>query len=619
MIKSLFLDIKNKLKDSKGYALLNMVLLFLVLLILIVAVSASALSNQKQSVKSKDHNSIYYYAEGGIHEFVDATRLFINDLTQDDKKLFIDMDVYEVTNYLNSQIMNPISGLGLGESQSKIMNKTATRIIDIRVGSEVENEIIVRSTAHLGDSKRSVEQSLFNVNGGSDEGEAMGMCVTNALTANSKFIFSGEANIYGKVKILNPEKGSVEWRGPLSIKDTKITENDIFKNGLYHPKTSLTMDDIVVTQSYFPREALLNRYQGQGPYMNAYYPNSTKEIMPETAMEAQPDLALSSPVEEWRLGSYSSNGVTGDVFGKLGNLNFKDNMLVDFASGSETLFYASELTFTRINSYYTLYIDVGDKEVHLVLDKINLLHNFIVIQGTGSLKISVLQSDGVQLNPYGLYHEDAIELLDGMNDKTYIEIEDDPIKHETHQRNITQAKNKLTIQLYNPGSGNKTLRMNNVTHQLHEKNNKAFVAYTLIADKYNVTFESISQRPKQTMLGSKLIRTSQFNVILYGDNVELSFPSTISEGEGLTLADIYFVPKGKINFAASGFSGAMIADVIEIANTNASLYFNVDANGILPPDFSIFDYICGEGTPGLPGSGGAQGGMSLGPIKEVRE
>lgn len=65
--------------NNKGVALVTVVLIFLVLVILLAGVMFATVSNQKNSLVTKDHTSAYYTAESGLNVSIDKLDKFLTD------------------------------------------------------------------------------------------------------------------------------------------------------------------------------------------------------------------------------------------------------------------------------------------------------------------------------------------------------------------------------------------------------------------------------------------------------------------------------------------------------------------------------------------------------------
>lgn len=63
--------------NSKGIALVTVVLFFLVLVILLGGVMFSSISNQGNAMLSKDHSSSYYVAESGLNVTIEKLKAFL--------------------------------------------------------------------------------------------------------------------------------------------------------------------------------------------------------------------------------------------------------------------------------------------------------------------------------------------------------------------------------------------------------------------------------------------------------------------------------------------------------------------------------------------------------------
>lgn len=70
---------RNKTLNKKGVALVTVVLIFLVLVILLAGVMFAAVSNQRNSLVSKDNTSAYYTAESGLNVSIDKLDKFLTD------------------------------------------------------------------------------------------------------------------------------------------------------------------------------------------------------------------------------------------------------------------------------------------------------------------------------------------------------------------------------------------------------------------------------------------------------------------------------------------------------------------------------------------------------------
>ena len=152
MNRHLFTEIKSKLKDRSGFLLINIVLLFLVLTITVSSLSFSAFANNKSADLSTNHNSVYYYAEGGLNEFGEKFHDYIDAMEASDLKAFTELTTQEIAAKLNQDIVQWIS------KETTLMNQETSRMITLTPISDEDIEVL--PTANLGGVACTVSQTI---------------------------------------------------------------------------------------------------------------------------------------------------------------------------------------------------------------------------------------------------------------------------------------------------------------------------------------------------------------------------------------------------------------------------------------------------------------------------
>lgn len=475
MNRHLFTEIKSKLKDRSGFLLMNIVLLLLVLTITVSSLSFSALANSKGADLSTNHNSVYYYAEGGLNEFGEKFHDYIDEMEASDLKAFTELTTQEIAENLNQDIVQGIS------KKTTLMNQEASRMITLtRISDE---DIEVRSTANLGGVARTVSQTISNVRSFDGILQTGGLCVSHAMMVRDQVSLAG-GNINGSVKITHPVPGSLIFKdqGDVWISDTmvfgKLGDNtkirDIIKPGR-------------VTWEMFQRY-LLKEPKFEIEEINEEFPEVE---MPEIPLKSETTALQKKDI---------ING--GDQYGG-GKLTIKFNQSSTERYNANAIMNLKGLDLSVKNvSLHSLVqnginwnqnefvIDVGDRDFNLILDQW-VITSSVKVVGTGNLRIYVKDTPNMESKFEPLYFFHA-------HDKGY-------------------SKEKIAIILYNQSTTAKNI---------HIGSDKKFLAFSLIAENHNL---EISPGPKYTLhamlLGenNKLTTPASRDVGVYEDKWDLFF------------------------------------------------------------------------------------------------
>lgn len=182
--------------NSKGIALVTVVLFFLVLVILLGGVMFSSVSNQRNAFVSKDHTAAYYVAESGINFTLEKLEKFLKDknyenMTTDYSTAMIILDDYIMSEdtYKNSGLNNSVVTL-TGGNQSGKFTINADRDL-------TNNKYIISSVGEVNDISRKL---IFEFSFEENEKDLMKtVYVKDTLTLKSMSIVGDIASLTGNL------------------------------------------------------------------------------------------------------------------------------------------------------------------------------------------------------------------------------------------------------------------------------------------------------------------------------------------------------------------------------------------------------------------------------------
>lgn len=157
MITKFILDIKNKLTETAGSALMSVVLIFTVLLILIGSTSTLALNNYKKSVKSKNEHALYYLAEARLNEFDEKMLSQLKILANDRTKDYSDWTNTKMIETMNSIIIPSL------HTEQVLMGMRVDYDIQVIISDNETDKYIISSTASLDNESKHIEKSIDNL------------------------------------------------------------------------------------------------------------------------------------------------------------------------------------------------------------------------------------------------------------------------------------------------------------------------------------------------------------------------------------------------------------------------------------------------------------------------
>ena len=157
MITSFISDMKNKLRDESGSALLSVLLIFTVLLILLGSTSTLALSNYKKSIKSKHEHALYYLAEARMNEFQDLMFLELETLAEDIVEDYASWSNTKLSDTINSNVI-----ASLHTEEEFMASKPIYDVKLIALDSD-RDSYTISSTISLDEEKQHIEKSIHDL------------------------------------------------------------------------------------------------------------------------------------------------------------------------------------------------------------------------------------------------------------------------------------------------------------------------------------------------------------------------------------------------------------------------------------------------------------------------
>lgn len=378
MITKFILDLKNKLKDTSGSAIMSVMIVFSVLLILITSGSILALNNFKKSDQAKNNHSSYYLAEAGINEFTEKMVLYLESLSKSEQEIYSKLTSKEIAIKIQENVE-------LSSPNPDIMGEKSKRRMLLEEIGEDEYKLI--SIAEVDGESRSLQQTFSGILKSFErkhsEADLLGKY---GLVIRNSFDLTG-TKFQGNVFFGNPMDAN------FSKEDAKITgsvellpyphlpypENESF----FH---TTSLDD--------PGFIYKNKFTkgGGNPMITADKIKNNQEMLEDLTV----DFPWAPSKDESVKIDHKNIKVLKVIDSKSYKLD-KGSLIWEGGRGlldlsdpnSPENYFFPKLNIQNLYSdphYSILYIDVGDKDVHIIADEFDVKGGLLVL-GEGSLTI----------------------------------------------------------------------------------------------------------------------------------------------------------------------------------------------------------------------------------------
>lgn len=475
MTKNFILEIKNKLTETEGSALMAVVILFLVMMILVGTGSTLALSNYKKSKAAKENHSAYYLAESQIKEFSDKMLEQLSNLSSSDKQKYSKFTKEEMASAINAAVIPNL------RTQPSIMNQlTKASSVELIPSTTEEDSYTIKSRAVIDSEERKLNQNVKHIIksfqtgvsdspvGGNDEGQKYGFIDKYGLVVKESFDLT-ETKIKGNMFFMNEN---------FEKKDAKITSKLEFKERegketFFYSSMSKSPQDVLNSMSltkWSVEPLTIEKIKSNEPVISEkqlIFPKVPDKNNMTTQRISQNQIKkVANPVE----GSW--NGVN-HIFKKSENgdvsLEWREGSgLIDLSNSDSNDYHFKKLhvkLFYNTSYNSLLYIDVGDKDVHFIVDDFYVEGGLLVL-GEGSLTIHT-STDSVMTNEYNF----KPALLMGVDTFLHDSTKGNPLVK-------VQPKNNIVLSI----QGDKTVNIN-IQNLGNTQMHASFIANNVIFDK----------------------------------------------------------------------------------------------------------------------------------------
>lgn len=392
---------QSVLKNNQGVALVTVILILMVFMILFGGSVYISTRNVSSSVQSKNYNNVYYTAESGIN-------VMVEQIIEGYKNIEISSDLngYKSTaeTYINAQIASlpdiEVIDADANHYRFNLSNTYTDIFVESVVTNTAEKKAITytfTSTGHNHGLSRTLTSGVEILMEEGDESTTpffdmeTAILVTGSLDltgvkVNAPVVTTGKSVDYGDkpIKITGYTSGMFPniYVPKPKLNDEGIPEHDILEFNVNACKAN----PITYVKKYIDSipDWMINQADvctklAQSPY-DDYTPTATMPVAPETSI-----LLPKAQVKN------KSNTMV-DIVDSSGNfLQPTGNHTYNLSEGSNELFYAKSVTFNKTVDN-TMTINVGNKDVQIVTDKLTLRGN-LKIEGSGSLTFYVGKSN----------------------------------------------------------------------------------------------------------------------------------------------------------------------------------------------------------------------------------
>lgn len=345
------------LLNNRGIALLTVLLVMLVLSILSTGVIVIAVANFDQTSTTVDHSQAYYVAEAGVNYQVSRFETLTSSMVS--------------ANYDTSEIIEAINTM-IGDDSGLVQETfTSTGGMPGSFTSTITkqgNYMHITSIGTVGEVSRRLTKRI----------RMPGLIIDKAILTqgflgiNATDVFLGASGTYGPVQTLSAEEDSVSIDRLGHVSEVYIPT----------PEPPLTFVDVIENCTMIG--TLEDMTCQTGAYQYKVYYDDSVDTLPPIVLPPVPNTTL-------KLQPYTFSGKS-PLVSSTGNVLIDSTTAIgstyNLAGGNtpNTKFYVP--SFRVESTVANFAIDVGDKDIELVVDSMYLGGEFKVI-GTGTLTVFV--------------------------------------------------------------------------------------------------------------------------------------------------------------------------------------------------------------------------------------
>jgi len=350
--------------NHRGVALVTVLLVMLVLTILTTGVVVIAVSNFNQSSTTVDHKQSYYVAEAGINYQVNAYEAIVTALIADGKT------ASEISEGIDDWIESSSDTRTLDTVNGVVRTYTSS-------ATRIGNSITILSTGTIGSVSRTLSKRI----------RLAGLIIDKAiltsgeLNVNKTDVFLDASGNYGPIQSLSNEDDSVSIDKLGKVSEVTIPT----------PIPPKTFEDVIDGCEAVGPISDMTCQTGSYTYKVIY--DDSISSLPAIVIPATPTIIKTQDL----LQAIKVTGKTGRLVNASGNVLISSNTVptgyvytLATSNNTKTTFYTPNFTVTGTVSNFA--IDIGDKDIKIVADKVVLGGSF-KINGTGTLTIFVKSSN----------------------------------------------------------------------------------------------------------------------------------------------------------------------------------------------------------------------------------